>query len=366
MSPPTKDAPEDDGPFPPPRQNPALFGHGEAERTVLEAWASGRMPHAWLISGPKGVGKATFAHRMARFALAGEAGGLFGAPENLALDPSHSVFRRAASGGHADLRTVEIGVNPKTGKLRTEIIAEDVRGLAGFFHMTAAEGGWRVAVIDAADDMNSVAANGVLKILEEPPPDALLLLVSHAPARLLPTIRSRCRKLMLRALAEDDVVRILREGMPEIDEEEARLLARLSEGSPGRAIELARRNGPSLYRELLASLNGLPELDIRAIGALGDKAAGRGSDNESFETVTELLRGVLARLLRAKATGDIQAPDPIEATLLARLIERGGLELWADAIAAAEDLLSSADRQSLDRRQVLQTALLGLETPARG
>ncbi len=366
MSPPAKDAADSHGPFPPPRENPALFGNGDAERSVLEAWASGRMPHAWLISGPKGVGKATFAHRMARFALAGEAEGLFGAPESLALDPSHPVFHRAASGGHADLRTVEIGINPKTGKLRTEIVAEDARELAGFFHMTAAEGGWRVAIIDAADDMNRTAANAVLKILEEPPPDALLLLVSHAPARLLPTIRSRCRKLILRALDEGDVVRILSDGMREIGEEEARLLARLSEGSPGRAIELARRDGPALYRELLALLNGLPVLDIRAIAALGDKTTGRGGDNESFETVVELLRGVLARLLRAKATGEVMAPDPIEAALLSRLIERGGVEAWADAIASAEDLLRSADWQNLDRRQVLQTALLGLEAPARG
>lgn len=365
MSPPAKDAGEGDGPFPLPRENPALFGHAEAERTVIEAWASGRMPHAWLISGPKGVGKATFAHRMARFALAGDAGGLFGAPESLVIDPAHPVFRRAASGGHADLRTVEIGTNPNTGKLRTEIVANDVRELAGFFHLTAAEGGWRVAVIDAADDMNRMAANAILKILEEPPPDALLLLVSHAPARLLPTIRSRCRKLILRALAEDDVVRILRNGLPEIGEEEAGLLARLSDGSPGRAIELARRDGPALYRELLALLGGLPVLDIRAIAALGDKAAGRGGDNESFETVAELLRGVLARLLRAKATGEIVAPDPVEATLQSRLIERGGVEAWADAIASAEDLLGSADRQKLDRRQVLQTALLGIEAPAR-
>ncbi|MBT5413162.1 MAG: DNA polymerase III subunit delta' [Rhodospirillaceae bacterium] len=367
MSPPAKKPVEDDEPFLAPRENPALFGQAEAETAVLEAWSSGRMPHAWLISGPKGVGKATLAHRMARFVLAsgGEGDGLFGPPESLALDPNHPVFRRAASGGHADLRTVEIGINPRTGKLRTEIVADDVRELAGFFHMTAAEGGWRVAVIDAADDMNRTAANAVLKILEEPPPDALLLLVSHGPARLLPTIRSRCRKLVLRALAEEDVVRILRDGMPEIGEEEARLLARLSEGSPGRAIELARREGPALYRQLLAVLEGLPVLDIGAIGALGDKAAGRGADNESFETVAELLRGVLSRLVRAKATGEISAPDPAEAALLTRLIARGGLEPWADAIDAAEDLLRSADPQNLDRRQVLQTALLGLEAPAR-
>ena len=369
MSPPAGQKDGDDDPFSEPRRNPFLFGHEAAERAVLEAWASGRMPHAWLISGPKGVGKATFAHRMARFALsaggAGEGAGLFGAPETLALDPEHPVFRRAAAGGHADLRTVEIGINPRTGKLRTEIIADDVRELASFFHMTAAEGGWRVAVVDAADDMNRTAANAVLKILEEPPPDALLLLVSHAPARLLPTIRSRCRKLVLRALAEDEVVRILRQGMPEIGEKEARLLARLSEGSPGRAIELARRGGPVLYRELLAVLEGLPVLDIRAVTALGDKAAGRGSDKEAFETMVELLRGVLARLVRAKATGEVVAPDPLEAKLLARLAARGRLEAWTDAVASTEDLLRSIDPANLDRRQALLTAFLGLETPAR-
>src|SRR5215472_371137 len=149
---------------PEPRANPLLLGHEAAEATLLEAMRSGRMHHAWLITGPDGVGKATLAYRFARRLLAG-----MPSDDTLALDPHHPVFRRVAAGAHADLHTVERGYDERRRRMRTQIAAEDVRRVSAFMSLTAAEGGWRVAIIDGAEEMNQTAANALLKILEEPP-----------------------------------------------------------------------------------------------------------------------------------------------------------------------------------------------------
>src|ERR1700730_8760597 len=186
---------------PAPRENPGLIGHDAAEAVLLQAFASNRLPHGLLITGPHGIGKATLAFRFARFLLshAAEQGGgaLFApsSPTSLALPTEHPVFRRVASSGHADLLTVERGIDPKRKRERTEIVGEDTRAIAAFLRLTPAEGAGRIVIVDTADEMNRNAANAVLKILEEPPDRAILILVSDNPGRLLPTIRSRCRPL---------------------------------------------------------------------------------------------------------------------------------------------------------------------------
>jgi DNA polymerase-3 subunit delta' len=355
---------------PHPREVDELFGHEAAERTLLETWNSGRMAHSWLISGPKGIGKATLAYRFARFALSGggEGAGLFGGgPESLALRRDHPVFRRVASQGHADLKVVERGwSDDKKTKLKTEIVIDDVRGIGGFMALTPAEGGWRVVIIDSADEMNRNAANAVLKVLEEPPRNALMLLVSHSPGRLLPTIRSRCRRLTLKPLAEEAVIRLLATHRPELTDADLTTLARLAEGSIGKALALAEEGGLDLYRDLLGLLEKLPHLDVPALHGFGDRVS-RAENEASFRTVTELLTWWLARLVRAggRQGAGMTEVVPGEGALMGRLLAAASLEQWLEVWEKITTLFTRTDAVNLDRKQAVLSAFLAVERLAR-
>src|SRR5208282_2775114 len=245
---------------PAPRANPDLVGHETAERELRRLVELGRLPHAILLCGPRGIGKATLAFRLARFLLAERDHPTGPAGQELATDPECGVFHRVAAGGHADLLTVERAYDPRRRRLRGEIVVEDAREITAFFRLTAAEGGWRIVVVDGAEEMNRNAANALLKILEEPPRRALLLLISHSPGRLLPTIRSRCRRLALPPLSEADVIALLRQHQPDLPADEAGGLARLASGSIGRALALQAQGGLAVYGGMVDLLAGLPTL----------------------------------------------------------------------------------------------------------
>jgi len=352
-----------------PRHAERLLGHAEAERRLAHAHARGKLGHAWLITGPRGIGKATLAYRLARHVLAGggDAGpSLFGdepsPAQDLHLDPEHPVFRRVAAASHADLRTIE-RVRDDKGRLRREIVVDDIRTLGPFFALTPAEGGWRIAVIDAAEDMNRNAANALLKLLEEPPPNALLLLVSHVPGWLPATIRSRCRRLKLAPLAHDIVVELLQRERPGLSEDETLALAGLAEGSIGRALALADRNGRELFSEIIAILAGLPDLDIARIHKFADRLGARGDDAE-FVTAMDLLGRVLARhavsTARGSGPGERLAD---EAALGDRLSLR--LDRWLELWEKFRHLVERTDRINLDRKQVVLNVFTAIENAAR-
>ena len=353
-----------------PRKAGVLVGQARAERTLRRAWDSGRLAHAWLLHGPRGIGKATLAYRFARFVLAHGAGpGLVEAQDDgatLAVDPDDPVARRVAAGAHADLATVERSWDEKRKRLRNEIVVADVRALSSFFAMTPAEGGWRVAVVDAADEMNRHAANAVLKILEEPPRRGLLLLVSHAPGRLLPTIRSRCRRLALDPLAAGDIAALLAARAPDIGEGDRKLLAAVAEGSFGRALGIAEHGGVELVGELIEALSPLPDLDQARLHELGDRLARRGADG-GFEVFAELLLWWLARFVRHMARHETTPPLVAgEEELARRLAERGGLEQWVDVWEKVARFLARAEAMNLDRKQVVLIVFHALSETARG
>lgn len=349
-----------------PSANPDLVGHTGAERAFLDAWESGRLAHAWLIGGPRGIGKATLAYRIARFVLSGGGqGGLFGGPTSLALPDAHPVFRRVAANGHADLKIVQRGwADDKQTRLRGEIVVEDVRGVGGFLALTPAEGGWRVVVIDAADEMNRSSANAVLKVLEEPPRQALMLLVSHSPGRLLPTIRSRCRRLPLQPLTEPQVAELLRRYRDDLTDADVAALSRLAEGSIGKALALAEQGGLGLYREMIGLLQGVPKLDVGAVHAFADKVA-KGGDADAFRTVSELLSWWLARLVRTGSIGGGAEIVPGEAPVMARLLAAGSLDQWVEVWEKITHLFARTDAVNLDRKQVVLNAFMMVERQAR-
>ncbi|MDE2333361.1 MAG: DNA polymerase III subunit delta' [Rhodospirillales bacterium] len=312
----------------PPRANPDLFGQEQAEATLAAAMASGRLHHAWLITGAEGIGKATLAYRFARRLLAGPASG-----ESLALDPSHPVFHRVAAGSHADLLTVERAADEKTRRRRAEIVVDDTRAVAAFLHLTAAEGGWRVVIVDGADTMNRNAANALLKVLEEPPPRSILLLLASSPGRLLPTIRSRCRRLALEPLADALVERLLHRAMPDL-EDTAGLVA-LAQGSIGRALTLAQGSGLACAR-------------------LADEALEGAAALRAFALADEVLRledgyGLFMTLLRQRLAEQIASRGRQGEAVARRLPLAAWVELWQGlgALQAATEGVNLEPRQAL-------------------
>jgi len=354
---------------PHPRETPRLIGQGAAEAAFLDAVGAGRLHHGWLITGPRGVGKATLAWQIARFLLAqppeGEAGGLFGEapdPDSLEVAPDHPVARRVAAGSEPGLFLLRRGPNDKGNALSAQIRVEEVRRLKSFFSLSAAEGGRRVAIVDAADEMNTSAANALLKLLEEPPARSTLLLVAHQPARLLPTIRSRCRELRLKPLAPADLAAALDQAglAPEGD---VAALSELSGGSVGAAVRLLNLGGARLYADLVDLLASLPRLDRPRAIALAEAAAQRGQEARR-DLLVELLELALMRLARHGATGRPPAAEaaPGEAAMLARLSptpEAG--RRWAGLAQEVSDRLAHGLAVNLDPAALILDTVLKIK-----
>ncbi|MBV0912427.1 DNA polymerase III subunit delta' [Anianabacter salinae] len=326
---------------PHPRETARLIGQDAAERDFLGAYNGGRMHHGWLLTGPRGVGKATLAWRIARFLLSepvDAGGGLFGdappAPTSLGIPEDSAVYRQTLALSEPRLFLLRRGPNDKGDRLRTEIVVGDVRRLKSFFTLSATDGGRRVVIVDDADEMNPNAANALLKLLEEPPPRTVLLLISHRPSGLLPTIRSRCRVLRCAPLDPAAMAEALAQAGHDPGPD-APALAELSGGSVGDALRLANLGGLAIYAQLVAAYAGAPRSDRAQILKLADGVAGRGADDRFVLTIG-LIDTLLSRLARAGITGPplIEAA-PGEAALLARLsphdrAARGWAELHHD------------------------------------
>ena len=280
---------------PHPREVYDLIGQDDALARAARIIRSGRPPHGLMLAGPAGIGKATLAYRIARYVLR------FGAsaegPADLSVPRSDLVSRRIEAQSHPGLLVLKRPRDEKTGRLKTVVSVDEIRRLGGFFGLTSAGGGWRVAIIDAADEMNDNAANALLKMLEEPPARSLLMLISHAPGRLLPTIRSRCQRLYLKPLPEDVLSAQLARLLPEADSEHRAALVRLAEGSLGLALQLAADDGVDLAHRA-ESLLGARLPDVKALLALADRVA-RAQDG--LKHFGDLLLRALSRRIRARA-----------------------------------------------------------------
>jgi DNA polymerase-3 subunit delta' len=342
---------------PHPREATALYGHEPAESEILAAIASGKLHSGWLLTGPEGIGKATLAYRMAATLLAGDP-----APTRLGLPPDHPDARLIRSGAHPRLFVLRRGLDDR-GNLRSVITVEEARSLRSFFGLSAADGGRRVVLVDSADELNPNAANAILKLLEEPPARATLLLVSHQPARLLPTIRSRCRTLRLHPLAPQDLAQALSSIGLSTDQPEA--LAELARGSVGDAVRLVAEGGLDLYAEITALLATLPRLDRPRAIRLADSCAGpKASDR--FDLALDLLDLLLSRLARAGFQGPPPEAAPGESQLLARLSPHDrAARAWAERQALSSARARQGKAVNLDPAALLLDMLLQIEQTAR-
>jgi DNA polymerase-3 subunit delta' len=289
---------------PHPRQTAALFGHGAAEAALLAAYRAGRMPHGILIAGPKGIGKATLAYRIARFIFNHPDPAARDAQEasSLHVDATNPVARRIAAQAQPDLLVIERTVNER-GVLRNQIAVDDIRRTVPFFGSTAGEGGWRIAIIDAVDDLNRSGANALLKVLEEPPQRGLLLLIAHSTARVPPTLRSRCRIISLRPLAQKDVAAALAAAAgAEIDDAQIDTAAAAADGSVARALTLLDDEALTLRQQALEVLTRLPAVDPADLHLLGDALA--GTDPQPLAAFLDTVNAWLSQRL-ASGHGDL-------------------------------------------------------------
>ena len=327
-----------------PRESFALLGQDVALGRAARALRAGRMPSAWLITGPPGIGKATLAYRIARYLLA--YGATDAGPEDLAVPQDHQAARQVMAQSHPGLLILKRALNPKTGKLMTVLSVDEIRKLADFFNLTSGAGGWRVAIVDTADDMNDNAANALLKMLEEPPGNAMLLLLSNTPGRLLPTIRSRCQRLDLRPLDDATLAKALAVHLPEATAAERAALARLAGGSIGAALSLASGEGGALAQEADRLIDHAREPDLLALLTLGEKLFRM---RDGLELFGDFLVQSLSDRIRAKAHSG--AP---------------GLERWVALLGRIEQGFARATGLHLEPRQTVLSAARDLSHVARG
>jgi DNA polymerase-3 subunit delta' len=357
------DIPESDrlGDLPHPRTRADLFGHTDAQARFADAFRVGHLAHAWVLAGPRGIGKATLAYRMARTVLRRpqpDAG------TGLDMPPDEPVFQRIASLGHPDLLVLRRPWDFERKRLRAVIPVEEVRRAGTFFARSAAEGGWRVCILDSIDDLNANGFNALLKVVEEPPGKCLFLVVCHAPGNLPATIRSRCRVMNLRPPADEVAARLLAEHFPDLPDADRRALVRLADGSPGRALSLAMAGGLDLYRAMVGLITPLPRIDVPALHGFADQVARGGEDG--LRVAMELLAGWLARLVRAAAA--TVAPEgfaPGEDEAMRRFAARGSLDRWIELWEKVNRALAEAEALNLDRKQVVLNAFFGLQAAAQ-
>lgn len=353
------------GSFPHPRNTHKLYGHRDAERALAETLAAGRMHHAWLIAGTKGIGKATLAYRFARAALA--------APDerdssghSLAVSDATSAARQVRALSHPGLLLIRRPYDIKAKRFATTIPVDEVRRLRNFLGHRAAGDGWRVVIVDEANELNTNAANALLKSLEEPPVRTVFLLISSAPGELVPTIRSRCRMLTLSPLGDSDLRAAATEALQAAGETlptdaEWPVLERLSGGSVGRLLGLFGAGGLELQVQINRLLGLMPKIDWRQVHGLADELQPIAAEAR-FELFFELLLETLARLIRAAASGQ---GSPDEVALAQRLIGDARLASFAALWERVARDKATAMALNLDRKSLIIDTVAALAAAAQ-
>jgi len=353
-----------------PREVSHFLGHDNQVNNLHAALTSNRFPHAWIFSGPAGIGKATLAYRLARFMLKHPPGS---SPVDnsqqtpFAMDTDDSVFQQVAAQSHPGLKVIKRPYDVRAKRLKTEITVDAVRELRGLFNTTTMGGGWRIAVIDCADEMNLNAANALLKMLEEPPQNSAIILISHQSGALLPTIRSRCRLLPFSGLDDENIMQIMAQHLgadSDLTSDERATIARLANGSINTALQLASGAGLKVHERLISLLESLPQLD----GAKAHETAewlSRRDARDEYRFFRQLLCEWLNMFVRFCTTGEGAHLPRRESDLLRRLAEHVDLEPWLEVWEKTQNSFVEADVLNLDKRQLLLSVFFQLETAAK-
>lgn len=323
-----------------PRETHQPLGHDAAIEHMMELYQRDHLPNGLMITGPRGIGKASLAYYFAKHWLCGEQGNL------------DSVSRRVTAGSHADLLVIEPVFDPKKGEYAREITVEQARSIGHFLSLTAAESRWRIVIIDSADILNTQAANAILKILEEPPAHAILLLVAHQPGLLLPTIRSRCQTLRLNPLTQLEFCDIIAEQFPDITQAQSAVLADLTGRAPGLAGEYIEKEALAGYAEIIEIVGELPSYPYAKIYAFAEKTV-REQPHENWKIFTQLMLMLLSRTAKYAAGMEINGLAAAEQQALHIMANLRGPDYWAAKWAECADEFSVAERLHLDYKQVI-------------
>ncbi|MBR1778869.1 MAG: DNA polymerase III subunit delta' [Alphaproteobacteria bacterium] len=368
-----------------PEEQTDLFGHDQAQKTLLDLWNNKHLAGSWLFCGPKGIGKATLAYRLARFILAQPAQNeinLFGAeerPVSLAISEQNPVFKSVEQRMNPGLRVVECALKEDEVKNRQSLIdagkpldpgierkrkrfdeirIADIREAEAFLHLTAGANGWRVMIIDAADDMNVNAANALLKSLEEPPPKTVIILISHQPGKLLPTIRSRCRKLLLKPIKNSELRDILQVKIQNLSDQDCQALTLLSEGSPGKAVSLYEQNGCAIFKQMLALFSDFPKISVPTLYDFTEKSL---KDKNVMKMAQTLLLQWLSRVCIYFQKNEYSEIFPSEKQLMQKVLTSLDPLRLMEIINEIQKTFADTD---LDQKQVFANAFLTLQREA--
>lgn len=350
----------------PPRQMSRWHGDPAIESQLLELAASDRMPHALIFAGPEGIGKSTMAFRLARFLLkhghtigkAGqESGGLFGdelpqtLPESFDLAPEDPVFKLVASGGHPDMLVIEREFDDKKGKMRDVVTVEQARKITPFLRRTASMGGWRLVILDDADTMNRNAQNAILKILEEPPGQSLLILIAHRTGAMIPTIRSRCRVIPFSIPDKEQFTELVRLEDSAIGAADLDMLYSLSAGSVGKALAIHEIGGLEAVARIISLLSGWPDWNWPEIHRLSDSLGGRGSE-QALKAFEDVMLWLAESLTKAKARGD-HGITGFDVEILRKMLAHYPLEEWIKICENLRALFDTVQHANLDNRHAV-------------